>query len=327
MSFLARRSPVRRVSRTWTNQCRSIAQSHTPNRLLQVNDKPREVDLEYHDVVKNTLLHVLRSEAGQDHGLPTKPDGSLSVKALLNYPMFRGMSIVALQKIIKEDPKYQFILSYDPTKTEDAWWIRAKLWDEKHYVPRPVRLISNVTNVHVGVYKTTLDAWNNDISRNGISRQDEDSIRLEPTIANNDYVNEPNDKETEVFVFVDIRRSIYAGLRFFHRVATSDLRGYKAKRPIYTSGNELGLIPPHLFIRAHLIESKRAHVWGSPKPAPDVCWPSEEQDYDHHGRRNTMLPLLPYRLHGFVDLIHADKPNGLNVHPETIKEAEEVCKL
>jgi len=84
------------------------------------------------------------------------------------------------------------------------------------------------------------------------------------------------------------------------------------------------LISPDLFHRAQLVEAKKTHLWGSRNPQFKTGWPVEQLDYDEYGRRRTMLPLLPYNIHGFVDLVKFKQPDESFVHPETVKEAETV---
>ena len=39
------------------------------------------------------------------------------------------MDLLDLQNLIEADAKYRFELRFDPSKGEEAWWVRAKLWD------------------------------------------------------------------------------------------------------------------------------------------------------------------------------------------------------
>ncbi|KDR67701.1 hypothetical protein GALMADRAFT_257980 [Galerina marginata CBS 339.88] len=266
----------------------------------------------------DTLLFLLRSGAARDYGLGTRHDGYLSVRNLLNYPLFRSMDMLQLQEIVEKDPKYRFQLLFDPSRGDEAWWLRARLWDEKHMSLRPCKL---TTETRIAVYQTNTEEWTNHIARSGISRHDGKYIHLVRHIPTNTYIDKFTN-ESQVFIFLNINKCIRSGLRFYHPIQTAS--HITESTPLVTEGNHLGLIPPHLFLRAQKVEATKSLLWGEAEAVPQRAWPEEPDDIDEHGRRKTMLPILKKNLHGFVDWYGGEGGNG-SVHPETVKEAMEVA--
>ncbi|PPQ86601.1 hypothetical protein CVT26_014947 [Gymnopilus dilepis] len=233
--------------------------------------------------------------------------------------MFRHMDLLDLQSLIEADGKYRFELRFDPSKGEEAWWIRAKLWDEKKYTLVPCRLIHGVRTV---VYKTTLDEWNNHISRSGIPLLGNDYIQLDRTINTPEYINTLS-PHSAIFIFIDAQTALLAGLRFFFLLEIS--AHVNRHTPLLTRGNHLGLIPPSLFARVSLVEAAKTLIWSRQgtrplSPAKDTeahagslaaelarfghrPWPKEDLDVTPlTGRRGTYLPYLGREMHAFADL-------------------------
>ncbi|KAF8884045.1 hypothetical protein CPB84DRAFT_175216 [Gymnopilus junonius] len=206
------------------------------------------------------------------------------------------MDLIDLQELIESDGKYRFELLFDPLKGAEAWWIRARLWDERKYTLLPCRLVHGI---RMAVYKTTLEEWNGHISRSGIPLLGKEYIQIDRTIQTEDYIDNPS-PESQVFIFIDIQKCILSGLRFSYLVQISS--HISRFTPLVTKGNHLNLIPPELFARVELVEARKTHLWGEDGVTMVKRWPLEPDDYDASGRRKTLLPLLGRGVHGFVDL-------------------------
>lgn len=112
-----------------------------------------QADIDGRDELLDIITFVLRHKAGTEYGLPSRPDGYLSVEKLvliayttsqtpltfiqLNYPMFHHMDIVHLQWLVKHDKEFRFEISFDPGRVGGPWWLRAKPWDVSHFEHSP----------------------------------------------------------------------------------------------------------------------------------------------------------------------------------------------
>ncbi|KAH6913277.1 hypothetical protein BKA70DRAFT_1525357 [Coprinopsis sp. MPI-PUGE-AT-0042] len=192
-------------------------------------------------------------------------DGLYPISKLLQHPLLTHLSISDLESVIRKDPRFQ--LFYRPASSSrnpipEGWWIRPN----KEYVQRPdlrmERITESVTIPKV-VYVTTHDEWDH-IRRIGIPCRDKEQyirfydglpgpevLRPPPTPAHPNPENP--DPEGKVLIFVDVKRSMEKGIKFY--------RSKQSGITLLSPGNDNGVIPPDCFRRAQKIAIVRKVVF------------------------------------------------------------------
>ncbi|PPR00470.1 hypothetical protein CVT24_004531 [Panaeolus cyanescens] len=295
----------------------SLCRLHSTIFDKKVSAHHRDLKLAEETHVRTLLSYLLRPFSGREHGLPVRDDGSLSVRALLNHPQFASMSFLQLEHCISSDFKHRFELAYDPKRPDDPWWIRAKLWNEKTMVLRPV-LASDTFNLPV-VYTTTLAAWKDHIVGRGIPCGHEDYIHLTLGLPATNFVAPPSTTSSPsspvVFIHVHpIAALTESNIHFF--LVGPKPQDPQSIRTIYTKGDENGVIPPRYFGKVEVVRVQQrllAGNWYNPTPnspgdgqknSTESMYPVPDPHVDPStGVRRTFARLPDRNIRGFVNNI------------------------
>ncbi|KJA27957.1 hypothetical protein HYPSUDRAFT_74440 [Hypholoma sublateritium FD-334 SS-4] len=275
--------------------------------------KPREAQSEEYVQFINKLTWVLRLHTGRELGLENRKDGFVSLKLLLNHPEFRGTDMPSLQRIMDMDIKHRFVLRYKPTNKDDAWWIRARRWNESYSFLKPIMTGKGPPQ---SVYRTTVQEFHAHIARNGIPRLHDEFIHLDCSIPTDHYLDDLKPRD-HLFIFIDIEKCQQYGMHFF--TPAPPPQPLAPPSHLYTKGDEYGYIPPSFFIAADRVLTKKQLIWGDPDPILQEARPlltkKEEED-----QRRTFLKELKFNASGVNRFPREYK----RPHPRTLEEAKNI---
>ncbi|KAG6825848.1 hypothetical protein H0H92_002196 [Tricholoma furcatifolium] len=197
--------------------------------------------------LSKTLSWILRHGA-KSEGLPMRADGYVEVKDLLENSRIKsqGLDMAGLQEIVKADAKKRYDLVEDGGK----WWIKANQGHSIETVKLDLKPILSLEDIPTGVavHGTTRKAWEI-ISKEGLSKMKRNHIHLAQGVPGNGVISGMRNS-SQVLIYVDVRKALDAGIKFF----LSD-------NGVVLSAGKDGIISPEYFHDVHNAEGLSIPGW------------------------------------------------------------------
>ncbi|KAF8449331.1 KptA family-domain-containing protein [Boletus edulis BED1] len=203
--------------------------------------KPRGHPRDSPDVrISKSLSYLLRHGA-EKAGLNIRQDGYAKVSDVLANPMFRDVTFIHLQDIVKRDQKSRYHLLFEPQTLEsactDVWWIRANQGHSIKNIELDLQLIESASEIPMAVHGTTRQAWNL-IATQGLSKMKRNHIHLAQDVPGSGVISGMRNS-SQILIFVDVQKALDAGIRFC----------LSANGVVLTEGNGDGFLSPEFFLR------------------------------------------------------------------------------
>ncbi|KAJ6616986.1 KptA family-domain-containing protein [Mycena sp. CBHHK59/15] len=199
--------------------------------------------------ISRNMSWLLR-HAAKDEGLPMRPDGYVSVEALLLHRTLRGVDFTMLEKIVREDQKSRYHLVYGAHgSATSCWWIRANQGHSMSDIEVDLKRIKSPREIPMAVHGTSMRAWEL-ISKHGLSRMTRNHIHLAQGLQG-DVISGMR-SSSEVHIFVDVARALEEGIKFY--VSSNDV--------VLTPGNEAGFLERRFFSRVERVKVSEAPITG-----------------------------------------------------------------
>lgn len=184
--------------------------------------------------MSKTLSWLLR-HAAEKQGLKLSPEGFICVDELLRHPSLNRYTISDIRRVVKNNDKQRFTLR----NIGDVLEIRANQGHSIQAIERleltPILDASSVNNVIHGTY---MELWPK-IKKEGLSRMRRVHIHFASGLPNDPNVISGIRRDVNVFIYIDLKKALAAGLKFFH----------SSNRVILSTGDENGVIPPRFFLK------------------------------------------------------------------------------
>ncbi|KAI9366710.1 KptA family-domain-containing protein [Zopfochytrium polystomum] len=191
------------------------------------------------------LSWLLRHGAVKE-GVPIRPDGFVLVSDLLQHPKFRGKNLSDVQAAVRDSDKqrYQLASEVDAATGETVWMIKA---NQGHSIEVEVELeeVTDAAEIPTVLHGTSRSALPM-ILREGLSKMRRNHIHFAVGKPGESGVISGMRKSSEVIIYVDARRAMNAGIKF-----------YRSPNNVVLSSGINGFIPAVFFDR---IEDKNGNV-------------------------------------------------------------------
>lgn len=201
--------------------------------------------------LSKALSYILRHGA-QKENLPIRPDGYISLAILMKHNKFRNSKPSDIDRVVKENAKQRFTLTYKPdepsaTKPEltntdnlNDWYIRANQGHSMETVDKVELLpLTSVDQFPAAVvHGTSRKAWSA-IKTTGLSKMNRLHIHMAGGRLGDDGVISGMRANAEVFIYIDVKKALDAGISF----------SKSANNVILSAGNAQGLIPTQCFLK------------------------------------------------------------------------------
>ncbi|GAO46773.1 phosphotransferase KptA/Tpt1 [Saitoella complicata NRRL Y-17804] len=193
------------------------------------NDSP-EVQL------SKSLSYILRHGAAKE-GLEMREDGYVILKDILARPKFKNVTFEEIQHIVETNDKKRYAL-LPPTDLQqsspEGWMIRA---NQGHTLQVESLELSEITEpLPICVHGTTKKPWEA-IKQEGLSKMKRNHIHLAVGKFGEEGVISGMRKSCTVFVYVDMKKALEAGIKFYQ----------SANGVVLTEGNAEGKLSPEFF--------------------------------------------------------------------------------
>ncbi|KAF8972682.1 KptA family-domain-containing protein [Flammula alnicola] len=214
------------------NGLTTISREHADG-LIQVleEDKAKSPQAVFGILAGWVLRHSARSL-----GYHIAPDGFVRVSDILRFPPFRHFGAQLFAKMIYNDPKDRFEMSFLPDlvegQLEDVWWVRARHMHSIPGVSATSKRILKMVKLQTVAYRTRPQNWDY-IRQYGIPEGPDHLIRLHKKGGANIFKDNIPDQETYLCVTIDCEKAAELGVTFYH---TNDVK-------LYAVGNHDGVIP------------------------------------------------------------------------------------
>lgn len=201
--------------------------------------------------LSKSLSWILRHGAVKEN-LPIRPDGYISLAVLMKHNKFRNSKVSDIARVVKENAKQRFTLTYKPDENLDSdrelkegenledWFIRAnqghsmETVDKVELVPL-TQVESFPRNI---VHGTSRKAWTK-IKESGLSKMNRLHIHMAGGLLGDEGVTSGMRASSEVFIYVDAKKAVDAGIPFFK----------SSNNVILSPGNAEGIIPVEYFLK------------------------------------------------------------------------------
>ena len=212
-----------------------------------------------------TLSHSLSwalRHAAPELGLDISPDGYVPVSDLLtcSHPRFRGWTENDVRAVVETNDKQRYGLCCRKVGDSEVLLIRA---NQGHSIPNidPHQLLTPVPPDELRsmtiVHGTSLDAWNNHIQREGLSRMTRNHIHFATGLPKDKEVISGMRKSCQVYIFVDGEQCAAHGIEFFR----SD------NGVLLTAGVDNEGVLPLAFI-SHVTDASGQFLWTNASSRP-----------------------------------------------------------
>ncbi|KAJ8103813.1 phosphotransferase KptA/Tpt1 [Lipomyces tetrasporus] len=215
-------------------------QQQTTSRLrTRQNRAPESPDVK----LSKSLSYILRHAAAKEK-LPIQLDGYMNVTQLLTHPRFRGITFSDIRRVVDTNSKNRFKLEYralDGLETANpdnptGWWIRANQGHSVVVTDLDLEPITDTESCPVAVHGTYLGTWNKYIKSQGLSKMKRNHIHLAAGLAGESGVISGMRASSEVYIYIDIKRAIKDGIKF-----------YKSENGVILTDGKDGVLEPQYF--------------------------------------------------------------------------------
>ncbi|KZV90412.1 hypothetical protein EXIGLDRAFT_616970 [Exidia glandulosa HHB12029] len=211
------------------------------------NRRPRRED-DPRVALSKSMSSVLRHNA-EKFGLKMRADGYAKVDDLLALPKFCGQTLESIKAIVDADEKkrYNLVHETDAQSGKAAWFIRANQGHSMQTVKVEMEELTDPARIPMAVHGTTRAAWKS-ISTQGLSRMNRQHVHLAQGLGGEEGVISGMRKTSTVLVFLDVRKAMAAGLKFY----------LSENGVVLTPGDANGFVKPEFFSRVE--ESRTGEV-------------------------------------------------------------------
>ncbi|KAG8215074.1 KptA family-domain-containing protein, partial [Butyriboletus roseoflavus] len=190
--------------------------------------------------VSKSLSWLLRHGA-EKAGLNIRQDGYTRVSDVLSNPMFRDVTFMHLQDIVKRDQKSRYHLLFEPQTSGsagvDVWWIRANQGHSMKNIELDLQPIISASEIPMAVHGTTRQAWQL-IATQGLSKMARNHIHLAQNVPGSKVVSGMRNS-SQILIFVNVQKALDAGIKFY----------LSANGVVLTEGSGNGFLSPEFFLR------------------------------------------------------------------------------
>jgi len=204
--------------------------------------------------ISKSLSWLLRHGA-EKAGLNIRRDGYAKVSDVLSNPMFRDVTFMQLQDIVKRDQKSRYHLLFEPQTSgstgADVWWIRANQGHSMKNVEVDLQPILSASEIPIAVHGTTRQAWQL-IATQGLSKMTRNHIHLAQNVPGSGVISGMRNS-SQIFIFVNVQKALDAGIKFY----------LSANGVVLTEGDSSGSLSPEFFLRVENPDRTPVDGWGS----------------------------------------------------------------
>ena len=184
--------------------------------------------------LSKSLSYILRHGAEKE-GFSTSSEGFIDVDAILCHRQFKIYSEDDIRQVVESNEKQRFALRRHPVSHKLQ--IRANQGHSFEISDLELTPITKAEDAPVVVHGTYLSAWNDFISKEGLSRMKRTHIHFAAGVPGDDKVISGARSSVEVLIFVDISKALANGFVFYR----------SANNVILCPGNENGMLPVKYF--------------------------------------------------------------------------------
>ncbi|KAG0170664.1 hypothetical protein DFQ28_011220 [Apophysomyces sp. BC1034] len=192
----------------------------------QLLDKAQAIKL------SKLLSYILRHGAIKEK-LELTPEGYIRLDDLLARPKLKGVSVEAVQYVVRTNEKQRFQLKWE----DDAWWIRATQGHSLRQLGN-MDLAPCVEALPTVVHGTMLACWRS-IRTEGLKTMGRNHIHMATGLPSDQGVISGMRNASDVFIYIDMAKAIADGIQFYR----------SANNVILTQGVD-GVLAPRYFSRA-----------------------------------------------------------------------------
>ncbi|KAH7885757.1 KptA family-domain-containing protein [Phlebopus sp. FC_14] len=198
--------------------------------------------------ISKSLSWLLRHGA-EKAGLRVRLDGYAKVSDVLSNPMFRNVTFVDLERVVKRDQKSRFHLLLEPQTSGSSGSDDVKL---------ELQPIHSASDIPMAVHGTSRKAWEL-IAKQGLSRMNRNHIHLAQGIPGNNVLSGMRNS-SQILIFIDVQKALDAGIKFY-----LSMNGV-----VLTEGNADGFLSTEFFLGVENADHTPVQGWAGSQPIDPI---------------------------------------------------------